>query len=367
MKRKARAHCVVTVCAVFLLIGLAPTGVFKTEGFAAEQKVFHWKFSSHTSSGNKSLAPWQFWWREQVEKRSNGRIKVKIYWTDELCGPKEMMIAVKSRLADVVGHTPSYTPGETPISNATYLPFLPPPRLDQAVMTYNRAFVELKPFVDELKKFNCVYGGAYESGSYNLMGKKPVRNVNDLKGLRIRCMPDLGEVLKQFGAIPMTTPVTEMYSALDTGIVDVVAHSRVAWNAYKVDEISNYVTLDMDMGYAPTLHFINQDTMNELPDDLKKVVQSVIDDSPAFMWDLWYEPSRMAKADKVIKDRAMVITRFPKAERDKLVAKAELVWEAWAKRTGNYENAKQALADYIRIRDEVVAKYPQGVPGIVYK
>jgi TRAP-type C4-dicarboxylate transport system substrate-binding protein len=366
VKRTLISYFLVAICAIPLSIGLASMGIFKTEAVAAEQKVYHWKFSSHTGAGNKSLAPWQLWYREQIEKRSNGRIQVKMYWTDELCGPKEMMMAVKSRLADIVGHTPSYTPGETPISNATYLPFLPPPRLDQAVVTYNRAFTELKPFVDELKKFNCVYCGAYESGSYNLMGKKPVRTVNDLKGLRVRCMPDLGEVLKQFGAVPMTTPVTEMYSALDTGIVDVVAHSRVAFNAYKVDEISKYVTLDMDMGYAPTLHFMNRDTLNELPDDLKKVVQSVIDDSPAFMWDLWYEPTRMAKADKVIQDRAMEITRFPKAERDKLVAKAELVWEAWAKRSGNYEVAKQALADFIRIRDEVVAKYPQGVPGIKY-
>ena len=106
MQRKLKNHFVVAVCAVSLLIGLASIGVFKTEGFAAEQKVFNWKYSSYTSSGAKSVAPCQRWWAEQVEKRSNGQIKVKIYWVDELCGPKEMMMAVKSRLADVVGHVP---------------------------------------------------------------------------------------------------------------------------------------------------------------------------------------------------------------------------------------------------------------------
>jgi TRAP-type C4-dicarboxylate transport system substrate-binding protein len=364
MKKKLAHHFMVTVCVASLLIGMVTVGVFKTEGIAAEQKIFQWKFSSHTSPGSKALPPCQRWWAEQIEKRSNGRIKVKIYWVDELCGPKEMMIAVKSRLADVVGHVPSYTPGETPITNATFLPFLAPPRLDQSVVVYNRVFVESKPFVDELKRFNCVYGGAYENEGYNLAGKKPVRNVADLKGLRIRLMPDLGEVLKQFGAVPMTVPVTEMYSALDTGIVDMVAHSFLTFHAYKVDEIAKYIILDMDMGAAPTLYFINQDSWNELPADLKKVVQSVIDDTAAFMWDFQLLPARVAEAQKVIKDRGIEVIHFPKAERAKLEEKAASVWDSWAKRSGNYDNAKQALADFARIRGEVIAKYPKGVPGI---
>ena len=105
-----------TVISMVLLLAALLFVSMLTEGAAAaERKVFNWKFQSHTNPGNKSLAPCQLWWSEQMEKRSNGRIKVKMYWVDELCGPKEMMIAVKSRLADVVGHVPSYTPGETPI------------------------------------------------------------------------------------------------------------------------------------------------------------------------------------------------------------------------------------------------------------
>ena len=350
--------------AVFLC--LLVFGYFK-EGATVEKKVFHWKFSSHTSPGNKSVGASQSWWVEQVEKRSNGQIKVKMYWVDELCGPKEMMMAVKSRLADVVGQVPSYTPGETPIWNATYLPFISAPRLDQSVVVYNRLAKESKPFIEEMNRFNCVYGGSYEDEGYNLIGKKAVRSVNDLKGLRIRCMPDLGVVLKQFGGIPVTVPVTEMYSALDTGIVDVIAQARSAFRAYKLDELSKYITLDMDMGCSPNIYLINKEAWNELPDDLKKVVQGVIVDIPAFMWDFQHRPNRLAEGETVIRNRGIETIRFPKPERLKLVSKAEEVWEAWAKRSGNYESAKKALADYLKIRDEVVSTYPQGVPGINYK
>jgi TRAP-type C4-dicarboxylate transport system substrate-binding protein len=366
MNGNARTHFV-TLCTVLSLVGMLCLGVFAAEVAAAEKKMFHWKFSSHTAPGNKSVGFSQSWWAEQVEKRSNGQIRIKMYWVDELCGPKEMMMAVKSRLADVVGQMPSYTPGETPILNATYLPFVSAPRLDQSVMVYNRVAKESKPFIDEMSKFNCIYAGAYEDEGYNLIGKKAVRTVNDLKGLRIRCMPDLGLVLKIFGAIPVTVPVTEMYSSLDTGIVDVIAQARSAFRAYKLDELSKYITLSLDMGCSPNIYLINREAWNELPDDLKKVVQSVIDDTPAFMWDFQHRPDRLAEGGKVVKERGIEVIHFPKPERAKLVAQAESIWEAWAKRSGNYEVAKQALAEYIRIRDEVVAKYPEGAPGIMYK
>jgi TRAP-type C4-dicarboxylate transport system substrate-binding protein len=334
---------------------------------AAEKKVFNWKFSSHTTPGSKSLAPCQIWWADQVEKRSNGQIKIKMYWVDELCGPKEMMMAVKSRLADVVGQVPGYTPGETPIWNSTYLPFIWAPRVDQTMVIYERLAKESKPFIDEMNKFNCLYVGAYEHSGYNMMGKKPIRTVNDFKGLRVRVMTDLGEILKQFGAVTMLVPVTEMYSALDTGIVDVLTHDRLAFHAYKIDEISKYLMVDMDMGAAPTFYFINKDAWNELPDHLKNVIQSVMSDLPAFMWDYHRRPDRNEEAEKTIKEKGIEVIHFPKAERAKIEAKAEPIWEAWGKRTPNHENAKKALADYIRIRKETVAKYPEGVSGIKYK
>src|SRR5512139_560377 len=88
----------------FLFVGMSSPAVM------AQQ--FNWKFASYVPPTNKSLGVGQKWWAEQVEKRSNGQIKVKIFWADELCGTKDMAQAVKSGLADVVVHAPVYTPGE---------------------------------------------------------------------------------------------------------------------------------------------------------------------------------------------------------------------------------------------------------------
>ena len=331
---------------------------------ATEKKVFHWKFANHLSPGAKGPSPTLRWWAEQLEKRSNGQIQIKMYWIDELCGAKEMMMAVKSRLADVVAHTPAYTPGETPIWNAVYLPFLAPSRVDHMSVVYNRLAKESKPFMDEINKFNCVYIACYNSEGYaSFIGKKPVRSVDDFKGVRVRVMPDQGVILKKFGAVPMTTSVTEMYSALDQGIVDLVAHSRLSLHAYKLDELSKYLIQGMDMGAMGMTYLVNKAAWNELPDELKKVVSDLMDDYPAYLWDYENRGKWVEEFHEVIRRRGIEVIDFPKAEREKIKTKAEEVWETYAKRTGDYENAKRAIADYIRIRDEVVAKYPQGVPG----
>lgn len=332
--------------------------VFLT-GSAVSAETFNWKFSSYVPAANKSLGVGQKWWADQIEKRSQGQIKVQIFWSKQLCGEKEMMQAVRSGLADVVGHAPVYTPGETPVWNLAYLPFLAPSRVDQTLLVYNRIARESKPFKEELERFNCVYAGSHDSTSNNAMGKKPLRNLADMKNLRIRCMPALGRILKEFGAVIVSVPVTEAYTALDTGMIDVVVFGTEGFRTWKVDEISQYLTLDMNMGALPSFYFINKKSWEKLPDNLKKVVRSVIDDQPAFVGALTDKLKEEALA--VVKEKKIQVSSFPKADRDALLAKATGIWEESAKRTGSYEQNIAGRKDYQRIRDEVTAKFPKGV------
>lgn len=353
-------------CATLLLVVLF-VFCFSTNGaLAAEKKVFNWKFAHFVPSTSKGLGAFEKWFAREIEKRSNGQIKIEHYWSKELAGAKQMMMAVKNRVADLVSHFASYTPSQTPFMAMPMLPFLAPHSVDHVLITYTRLAKECKPFIDELNKYNCILAGAYVNEGYNMMGKKPVRTVDDLKGVRIRTLPNLAQVLKQFGASPMSVPVTEMYSALSTGIVDVISHDRLSFNTYKIDEISKYMTLDMNMNGVTTTQILSKGAWNELPDNLKKVIKTVKDDCPAFCSDLSQHPVRNEAAKKVIQKRGIEVIHFPMSERAKLIAKAEDVWEDWAKRTGNYDAAKEALAQYKRIRDEIVAKYPQGVPYIHY-
>ena len=201
----------------------------------------------------------------------------------------------------------------------------------------------------------------------DLIGKKAIRTVTDLNGVRIRAASmHVGEILRQFGAVPVFMPTVELYTSLERSLIDLTTFSYEVAHAYKLDEISKFLILDVALADLPCMYLINKDSWNELPETLKKVIQSVIDDTPAWNWDFVHNPEFDKGCWEVIKAKNIEVIHFPKSERDKLVAKAPDVWEKWAKDSGDYNAAKAALADYFRIRDEVVAKYPKGVPGIKY-
>ena len=346
-----RKVCVAIVGMFCFLLILAVTQV--------SAKVFHWKFASYVPSANKSLAVGQKKWADEIERRSNGQIKIQIFWAGELIGPREMPNALKSGLVDVIGLSPAYTPGQTPLWNVIYMPFLAPTRPDHCLMVYNRIGRESKLLIEEMAKFNAVYVGAHDSTSYNMIGQKPVRTTTDLKGLRVRCMADHGKILGKFGGVTVSMPATEMYSALDRGLIDSVAFAFEGFGTWKLHEISKYVTLDMDMGALACVFWLNKDRWNELPDHLKEVVQSVVDDHPRFVTDLVYR--LFDETLEQVNQRRIEITNFPKSERQKLLAAAPDVWEEWAKRTNNYEKAKAVLSEYIEIRDKIVEQYPRGI------
>jgi TRAP-type C4-dicarboxylate transport system substrate-binding protein len=360
MKEKFGIRIVLAICVILFLINLHVADAFAKE--------FNWKFASYAHSGNKHVAIGQRWWCEEVGKRSQGQIKVKMYWAGELCGPTELMGAVKSRLADVVGHAPAYTPGETSSWSMTWLPFVCATRLDHNALINIRMHRESKHFIEEAKKHNCIFGGVHTARALDLIGKKAIRTVTDLKGVRIRAASvHVGEILKRFGAVPVFLPTVELFTSLERGLIDLTSFSYEVAHAYKLDEISKYLMLDMALADLPCMYLINKDSWNELPETLKKVIQSVIDDTPAWNWDFVHNPDFDKECWEVIKKMNIEVIHFPKSERDKIIAKAPDVWETWAKDSGDYKAAKVVLADYLRIRDEVVAKYPEGVPGIKYK
>ena len=162
-------------------------------------------------------------------------------------------------------------------------------------------------------------------------------------------------------------PTIELYTSMDKGLLDMANMCLPIAHLWKIDEISKYVTLNVETSDLPAMFFINRDSWNELPENLKRVIQGVVDEIPAFLWDIPNDPQFQKEVSDVVKKEGIEVIHFPKAERNKLVAKAEKIWEKWATDSGNYEDAKATLAEYIRIRDEVISKYPEGVPGSKYK
>lgn len=111
-----------------------------------------------------------------------------------------------------------------------------------------------------------------------LHSKKKIEAVEDLKGLKMRASGDGGEILARMGASVVFLPGGELYEAMQRGTIDAFEYSTLAsnWDMH-FNEIAKYVILSPSRAPSdPQAFFINKKAWEELPDDLKQLVQDVI-------------------------------------------------------------------------------------------
>jgi TRAP-type C4-dicarboxylate transport system substrate-binding protein len=166
------------------------------------------------------------------------------------------------------------------------------------------------------------------------------------------CNPDVGGLIKTFGAVPVTMPIPDVFSAMDSGILDAMMFAPEAMPQWKIHEVAKNLTLDMDVTSMASAYMINKQKWNELPDNLKKVVESVNKEYPAFL-------AKMAddlrdSQFEIMKKAGVEFFNFPKAEKEKLSKLAPVYWEEWAKRTKDRDAAMGLISDFQRVRNEIV-------------
>lgn len=108
--------------------------------------------------------------------------------------------------------------------------------------------------------------------------KVKLESLEDLKGLKARCMGDGGEILKRMGAATVIIPGGQLYEAMQRGTIDAFEYSTLAsnWNMH-FNEVAPYVYLSPTRAPSdPQVIFVNKDAFNALPDDLKAIVKAVV-------------------------------------------------------------------------------------------
>jgi TRAP-type C4-dicarboxylate transport system substrate-binding protein len=208
-------------------------------------------------------------WAKEVEKRTDGKVKIETYPGGTLLGAKNMMDGVIAGQADIGCLCMAYQPGRFIVTNAIALP-VGFPNATVASLTlwdvYNK--YEPKEFADVkvLTMFTCAPA--------NIYAKKPVRTLADLKGLELRASGGAAQVLKALGATPVGMPQSETPEALRKGVVQGAFSSLETLMDFKYAEMCRYATVINGPVY-PFAVVMNLDTWNSLPKDVRKVMEAM--------------------------------------------------------------------------------------------
>ncbi|MFB0936167.1 MAG: TRAP transporter substrate-binding protein [Propionivibrio sp.] len=209
---------------------------------------------------------------ENVNKAAGGRLNIQVFHSGQLGNDREAIESTRMGTIDIMfagtgGYSSFY-----PKAKIFDLPFL--------FTNAKQAFEVVNGPVGEeifsgLKSFNLVYLATGDNGMRHIStSSKPIHTVDDVKGLKVR-VPEIDTYValwKSWGAIVTPMPITELYMALKTGVVDAQDNAPYHTVASKVYEVQKHYSMINYMWMGLTM-VANDRAWAKIPDDLKKVVK----------------------------------------------------------------------------------------------
>lgn len=205
----------------------------------SKEKPIEITFAIHTQPNTNEVKSAEMF-KKLVEERSNGQITVKLFPGAVLGGEKDNMEQLKVGEIQMSIFGDILTSQLAPEYDPTVIPFIYP-SLDEVYKTWNG------PLGDKIKNALIERGGVQlialqKRGARNLTANKKIETPEDLKGLKLRVpeIPTWVTVWKGLGALPTPIAWSEVYSALQTNVVDAQENPYENILTAKLYEVQKY-------------------------------------------------------------------------------------------------------------------------------
>jgi TRAP-type C4-dicarboxylate transport system substrate-binding protein len=216
-------------------------------------------------------------WLNEVEKRSNGRVKTTYTYGGALLGGEEMLEGIGAGVADVGAMAPVFVPGKLKIfglfGGFTDLALA---GLDcRGVVNVTWAMHDgFKEVQQEWDRYNVKLLVVSPTPAYQVGTKKPINRIEDFRNLKIRSHGKFqGKLMEAVGAVQVVMPLGDVYTSAQTGLVDGAVSLADSFKSVKLQELLKYMTHmgGVTVPFAPVVHIMNKDTWNKLPPDIQKI------------------------------------------------------------------------------------------------
>lgn len=210
---------------------------------------------------------------DDIAKTTNGEVKFRLFTGGALFSAKATLDGVKTGSADVGHIVYTYFPAEFP--TAQLLSDLAMvgenPHAASAAMTELR-MLHCPPCQAEEKAQNLVYLGSYSTPPYVMHSKFEIKSPADLAGKKLRSAGSLWDRwTAHVGGVPVNTPSSEIYEALERGQIDVAIYALGGLKTHGLADVARYVTtLPLGGFRAVTVFAFNRDSWSGLSVEQRK-------------------------------------------------------------------------------------------------
>jgi TRAP-type C4-dicarboxylate transport system substrate-binding protein len=290
---------------VFSLVFFVSLCFLATPDYSAAQKTISLNYANFFPAPHKNSVLVEQWCKE-VEKRTNGRVKVTHFDGGTLSPAAQTYDAVVKGIADIGFSVLGYTRGKFPMMGIIDLP-LGYKSAVQATDLINAYYNKFKP--KELDEVQIMYLHGHGPGI--LHTKKPVAKLEDLKGMKIRAQGTVVPIVQALGGAPVGATMPETYDALLTGVVEGSMAPYEALQGFKWGEVVAATTESYSCAYSSGFFVVmNKSKWNSLPPDIQKIIEQINGEWSVKQGKIWDEIDKEGK-DFVIKrgNKIMVLSK----------------------------------------------------------
>ncbi|MBS4208323.1 TRAP transporter substrate-binding protein [Bacillus sp. FJAT-50079] len=240
------------------------------DGNSIEFKIGHMNSPDHVQD-KWSLAPFS----DDAEKATDSRVTFQIYPGGALGGPKDTYDNIMTGIMDIGWGLQGYNAGKFPIHSVLQLPFLADGTGEELSVVAQKlydTFPEIQKEYDDIKLL-----WIHAADPYAIITKgKAVRSFDDVKGLKLRTPSvEAGEMIKSWGATPVSLPAPEIYDSIQKGVIDGGVLPVAAIKDFNLFDVVDYVTLG---NFNTSIFYVamNKSSWDKIsPDDQKKIEELI--------------------------------------------------------------------------------------------
>jgi C4-dicarboxylate-binding protein DctP len=296
----------------YMLSVLSIVTVVSASAFAQSPIVI--KFSHVVANDTpKGKAALRF--KELAEKATHGRVKVEVYPNSTLYKDKEELDALQLGAVQMLAPSLSkFGPLGLKEFEVFDLPYIFPSNAALTAVTQGSVG---KALLKKLEPKGIVGLAYWDNGFKEMTANKPLRDPADFKGLKIRIQSSkvLDAEIRALGANPQVLAFSEVYQALQSGVVDGEENTPSNIYTQKMHEVQKYLTVS-DHGYIGYAVIVNKKFWDGLPADIRDELDGAMKEATKYANDLAQKENDDA-LEAIRKSGKTVIYKLTDAEKAK--------------------------------------------------
>lgn len=276
---------------------------------------------------------------DEVERRSEGRIKITIYPNGQIGSEKEILSLVQLGAISMTKVTTLSLESFSPLFGVLNLPFLFENQSHYQGVLDSEIGEELLSSAVDKKLMGLTY---YEAGNRSFYSNRPIRSPKDMKGMKIRVMDNSTAIkmLTLLGGSPTPMPYGEVYTALQQGVIDGAENNITALTVNRHGEVAKFFSLDQHI-FAPDTLIISEPVWKKMSPEDQTILKESAVLSKFYQRKLWDE--KTAEYEKEAKERMGVNFIYP--EKGPFKEKVQVLHSEYSKRGTDYARLIQAIKE----------------------